>query len=285
MVGVPTADPRPEPETMRDHAGDPPRGPLAGWRVLVPRAPHQAGELSRQLRRHGATPWEVATIETVPPDDPAPMDRAAARLVGGEFAWTVFTSVNTVQAVVRALEARGADARGIASRVAAVGDRTAEALDRLGVRVDLLPGGEQSAEGLLESWPPLREGEPRRVFLPRSDLARHLLEDELNARGWDCEAVTAYRTAPVRPPAEAITAIEKGEVDAVVFTSSSTVRHLLRYAVPPPSTVVAAIGRQTAKTAREHGLHVHTVARKPSAAELADALAEYAAQMPGRKTT
>ena len=60
-------------------------------------------------------------------------------------------------------------------------------------------------------------------------------------------------------------AIKTGKFDAVVFTSSSTVRNLVGIAGKPhPSTVIAVIGPATAKTAEEHGLRVDVLASRPT---------------------
>ena len=70
-----------------------------------------------------------------------------------------------------------------------------------------------------------------------------------------------------------------GGFDAVLFTSSSTVRNLVGIAGKPHNvTVIAVIGPQTAKTAEEFGLRVDVMADKPSASALAAALAEYGAK-------
>ena len=88
------------------------------------------------------------------------------------------------------------------------------------------------------------------------------------------------RTCPSTPPPAPIReAIKTGKFDAVVFTSSSTVRNLVGIAGKPhATTVIAAIGPQTAKTCSEHGLRVDVMAAEPSALELADALASFAAE-------
>jgi uroporphyrinogen III methyltransferase/synthase len=81
------------------------------------------------------------------------------------------------------------------------------------------------------------------------------------------------------PPAESIReAIKGGGFDAVLFTSSSTVRNLVGIAGKPhAATVITCIGPQTAATAKEHGLRVDVLAPTPSAAALAQALAEFGA--------
>ena len=85
------------------------------------------------------------------------------------------------------------------------------------------------------------------------------------------------------PPAPVREAIKTGKFDAVVFTSSSTVRNLVGIAGKPhPGTIIAVIGPATARTCEEHGLRVDVVAGKPSVVDLADALASFAAEPPGR---
>ena len=163
-----------------------------------------------------------------------------------------------------------------------VGDATAHALQAWGIEPDLVPEVEQSAAGLAEEFPPYDEVlDPiNRVFLPRADIATETLAAGLVGLGWEVEDVTAYRTVRAAPPPAPVReAIKTGKFDAVVFTSSSTVRNLVGIAGKPhPSTVIAAIGPATAKTCEEHGLRVDVVAGKPTAVDLADALAGFAAE-------
>ena len=256
--------------------------PLFGWRVLVPRTKEQAGALSEQLRQHGAVPVEVPTISVEPPRTPQQMDRALHGLVSGRFQWVAFTSVNAVRAIREKFEEYGLDARAFAGiKVAAVGEQTAASLEAFGVKPDLVPSGEQSAAGLLEEWPAYDDlYDPiNRVFLPRADIATETLVAGLLDLGWEVEDVTAYRTVRAAPPAAEIReAIKTGGFDAVLFTSSSTVRNLIGIAGKPhATTVVAVIGPQTAKTAEEHGLRVDVMAATPSVAELAESLAQFGA--------
>jgi uroporphyrinogen III methyltransferase/synthase len=250
--------------------------------VLVPRTKEQAGELAAQLRSCGAVPEEVPTIAVEPPRTPQQMERAIKGLVTGRYEWIAFTSRNAVKAVRERFEEYGLDARAFAGiKVAAVGEQTAGDLLAWGIKPDLVPSGEQSAAGLLEEWPPYDAVfDPiDRVFLPRADIATENLVAGLVARGWEVDDVTAYRTVRAAPPAAPIReAIKSGGYDAVVFTSSSTVRNLVGIAGKPhASTVIACIGPATAKTAEEHGLRVDVLAPSPSIVELAGALAEYGA--------
>jgi len=256
--------------------------PLYGWRVLVPRTRDQAGVLSAALCSYGAIPVEVPTIAVEPPRTPAPMERAVKGLVTGRYMWVAFTSTNAVKAVREKLEEFGLDARAFAGvKVAAVGDTTAQALRDFGIRPELVPSGEQSSEGLLQDWAPHDDVfDPiDRVFLPRADIATDTLVAGLKELGWAVDDVTAYRTVRAAPPAaETREALKGGGFDAVLFTSSSTVRNLVGIAGKPhDSTVLACIGPQTVKTAAELGLRVDVVAAKPDVASLVEALAEHAA--------
>lgn len=254
--------------------------PLFGWRVLVPRTKEQSASLSDQLRSYGAVPHEVPTIAVEPPRTPQQMERAVKGLVTGRYEWIAFTSVNAVKAVREKFEEYGLDARAFAGiKVAAVGEQTAKALVAFGVKPDLVPSGEQSAAGLLEDWPPYDPVfDPiDRVFLPRADIATETLVAGLIELGWEVDDVTAYRTVRASPPPqETREAIKGGGFDAVLFTSSSTVRNLVGIAGKPHNvTVIACIGPATAKTAEEHGLRVDVMAPEPSVHKLAEALADF----------
>jgi uroporphyrinogen III methyltransferase/synthase len=256
--------------------------PLFGWRVLVPRTKEQAGEVMTRLRNWGAVPEQVPTIAVEPPRTPQQMERAVKGLVTGRYQWIAFTSVNAVRAVREKFEEYGLDARAFAGiKVAAVGEQTARALREFGIMPDLVPEHKQSAEGLADVWPAYDDVlDPiNRVLLPRADIATETLLARLTDLGWEAEDVTAYRTVRAAPPPAPIReAIKGGGFDAVLFTSSSTVRNLIGIAGKPHAvTVIAVIGPETAKTAAEFGLRVDVMAPRPSVTALVDALAEHGA--------
>jgi uroporphyrinogen III methyltransferase/synthase len=258
--------------------------PLFGWRVLVPRTKEQAAVVSERLREYGAVPEEVPTIAVEPPRTPQQMERAVKGLVTGRYQWVAFTSANAVRAVRERFEEYGLDARAFAGvKVAAVGEQTSAALLEFGIMPDLVPEGNQSAEGLAAAWPPYDDllDPINRVLLPRADIATETLLARLIELGWEAEDVTAYRTVRASPPPAPVReAIKGGGFDAVLFTSSSTVRNLVGIAGKPHAvTVIGVIGPQTAKTAAEFGLRVDVAAPKPSMAALVDALAEHGAAL------
>ena len=254
--------------------------PLFGWEVLVPRTKEQSASTLARLQRHGAQAKVVPTISVEPPRTPQQLERAVKGMVTGRYEWVGFTSVNAVRAIREKFDEFGLDARSFAGlRVAAVGGVTAQALRDWGITPDLVPTGEQSALGLLEVWPAFDPDlDPiARVFLPRADIATETLVAGLQDIGWEVDDVTAYRTVRAAPPQASVRdAIKNGSFDAVLFTSSSTVRNLVGIAGKPhPTTVVACIGPATAKTAEELGLRVDVLAPVANADALVDALADH----------
>jgi uroporphyrinogen III methyltransferase / synthase len=269
---------------QRDRLGWWENRPLYGWKVLVPRTKEQAGAMSERLRAYGAIPCEVPTIAVEPPRTPAQMERAIKGLVDGRYAWAIFTSVNAVRAVWEKFAEHGLDARHFGGvKIACIGEATAEAVRSFGIQPELVPTGEQSSEGLLAEFSPHDEilDPVGRILLPRADIATETLAAGLTELGWEVDDVTAYRTVRAAPPpAEIRDAIKSGGFDAVLFTSSSTVRNLVGIAGKPHArTVVAVIGPKTAETATEFGLRVDVQPSTASVPDLVEALAEYAVEL------
>jgi uroporphyrinogen III methyltransferase/synthase len=254
--------------------------PLHGWRVLVPKTKDSAADICEQLITFGAVPFEVPTMSVEPPRTPQQMERAVHGLVSGRFEWVVFTSLNAVRAIRERFQEYGLDARSLSGiRVAAIGAETVDALIAMGVRPDLVPVDEQTTAALLDEWPEFDQlVDPiNRIFLPRADIATDTLVAGLTELGWEVEDVTAFRTVRAAPPAvETREAIKSGGFDAVVFTSSSTVRNLVGIAGKPhPASIIACIGPATAKTAQEHGLRVDVLPEDASIESLINALATH----------
>ena len=246
--------------------------PLFGKSVVVTRAREQASELRARLEELGAEVLELPSIAIEPVDVTVP------DLAGYE--WLVFTSPNGVRAFFeRGLQASGRDTRALAGlRVAAIGPGTARELATHGITVDLVPE-RFVADSLLEAFPaPLAAGAgPRpRVLLARAEQARDLLPEGLGVRGYAVDVLTVYRTVSATPDAKAVERVRAGEVDALTFTSSSTVTNLLDLlgAIPDPQPLVVSIGPVTSATAVERGLRIDAEAEQHTIDGLITALLE-----------
>ncbi len=251
--------------------------PLFGTTVLVTRPREQAGEFADLLTAYGAHVIAFPTIAIIPPADWGPLDRALADLAG--YDWIVFTSVNGVRFFFERLRALGRDVRAVGhARFCAIGPRTAEALASRGFRADLIPA-EYQAEGILEAFK--KENlKGARVLLPRAEVARDLLPDELRGRGATVTVVVAYRTIRPETDAESIKAqLQRGAIGVVTFTSSSSVRNYVELFADQhdacaltANAVVACIGPITAETAESFGFKVRVRAKENTIPALADAI-------------
>jgi uroporphyrinogen-III synthase len=249
-------------------------GPLAGRRIVVTRAERQSGGLRERLERQGAEVLLLPTIEIALPESYAPLDEALRAVK--QFAWLVVTSTNAVRVIGERLAELALPVESLAQlRCAAVGPSTAEVVRALGLAVEVVPEryvGEALAAALTDRV------RGQRVLLVRAAVARDAVPDALTAAGATVTVVDAYRTII---PADAV---ERARVvfgdepspDAAVFTSGSTVTHLLdvlrRAGLALPLQVkCASIGPVTSAALRDAGLTVATEAETATLDALVDA--------------
>lgn len=253
--------------------------PLFGRRVVVTRAREQASDIKLRLNELGAECIEFPTIAIQPPPSWEPLDRAIAGLVN--YDWVIFTSVNGVKFFRQRLRAAGLDVRQLKGiRLAAIGPKTAEALEALGLRPDLVPP-EYRAEAILDGLQGERPA-GRRFLLPRAMAARDVLPDTLRRWGGKVDVVPAYQTVlPTDRSAHILQLFQAGAVDCVSFTSSSTVRNFFqlldRETILPhmDRVAVACIGPITAETAAGFGLQTDIMPAEYTIAALTEAICSH----------
>ncbi len=240
--------------------------PLFGKRILVTRSRAQASKLTAGLEDLGADCLEAPAIRIQPPADGyAALDKAIGGL--GDFDWIIYTSANGVEHFFNRLSEAGLDSRSLCGKkICAIGSATAQALAAHGIKADVVPD-EYRAEGILASmYGKLKEGD--KVLLPRAAEARSILPEELKRQGADVVVVAAYETVAGEADGSSLAdELANGTIDAVTFTSSSTVKNLLKLlgdnAVELLKNVkIAAIGPITAETCLKNGLKVTVQAQE-----------------------
>ncbi|MEK7850428.1 MAG: uroporphyrinogen-III synthase, partial [Deltaproteobacteria bacterium] len=251
--------------------------PLFGKRVVVTRAREQASDFVEILERQGACVVEFPTIEIVPPASWDAIDGALERLEA--YDWALFTSVNGVKYFIERLKAKGKDVRDLKGiKLCAIGPKTASEIEALGLRLDFVPK-EFRAEGIIEG---LGDVKGMRILLPRAEVAREILPDELTRMGATVDVVTAYRTMrPEGKTAEIKDLFREGKIDIVTFTSSSTVTNFLQMfeeregADLLHDVKVASIGPITAETAKKHGIETKIMPKNYTIPALAEAILDH----------
>jgi uroporphyrinogen-III synthase len=224
--------------------------------VVVTRPKEQAGELAGMLEDRGAKVL-VAPAIRVTPVPARELDGAIDRLMRGGFEWAVFTSPAGVAGAFGRRAARRQRVAPVPASVAAIGEATAKALRDFGIEPDLIPRS-FTTESLARAMP---RGSGS-VLLARADIAPEGLEEALRAKGWQTERIDAYRTTFSRAlPAAVVRALREERVDAVTFTSASTVEGFVRLGGPVRGPKVVCIGPVTAAAARKANMKVAAVAR------------------------
>jgi uroporphyrinogen III methyltransferase/synthase len=252
--------------------------PLFGKKVLVTRTRQQASKLSEKIEELGGEAIEFPTIEIIENDKYDDMDRAINEI--GKYRWIIFTSANGVKFFFKRLRELGSDVRALYNAMlCAIGPATAKALEDMGLRVDYVPK-EYRAEAIVDSIKDkVQQGD--KVLLPRADIARKVLVEELEELGAEVDNIPVYKTLiPDYDREELIRLIKENKIDVITFTSSSTVRNFYRVLGEENidlinEIIVAAIGPITGQTARELGIKVDIIAREYNIPGLVNGILEY----------
>lgn len=255
--------------------------PLFGRRILVTRAREQASRFMAGLMELGAECIEFPTIEIRPPSSWEGIDRSIQGLE--RYHWLIFTSVNGVDYFFRRVFDLGKDIRCLGSiRVAAIGAKTATAIQTMGINPDLVPD-EYRAEGVIEAFRG-KDLKGINILIPRAAEAREILPDELMKMGADVDVVEAYRTVmPDTGTEELGSMLSSGMIDMATFTSSSTVTNFVSMFKGREedlkqwmqNVAVACIGPITAKTAEENGFKVSLSPGEYTIEALTEGIIEY----------
>ena len=242
--------------------------PLSGERVLVGRAKHQASALSSRLRELGAQVLEIPFIEIRKAGSSRELDEALLNF--RNYDWLIMTSVNGVDAIKdRLKKLRLPVSRFKALRIAAIGPATKGALERLGLKVNVVPK-EYVAESVVRSLRSKVKG--KRVLLARARVARDVIPRELRKLGAVVDVVEAYETVIPKNSRERLRktlADPKRTPTIATFTSSSMAKNFVALAGAKAARAavrrglrLASIGPVTSATLRELGLPVHAEAKQ-----------------------
>src|SRR5262245_32105012 len=252
---------------------------LAGIRIVVTRARAQAASLCRRIEALGGEVIEIPTIEIHPPNNFAALDAVLGNVES--YDWIMFTSVNSVEPFVERLKHVGrsvADLKHL--KIVAIGSETAKQLKAAGIAVALVPTCYQ-AERILDALDS-KKMSGKRVLIPRAAKARDLLPETLRQWGASVDVIEAYRTlVPAVDTAEVKRRLQRGEVDVITFTSSSTVSHFAQLfggaalSSIAGNAAIACIGPITAKTVEDLGGRADIMAAEYTIDGLVRAMVDY----------
>lgn len=251
------------------------RGPLFGKTIVVTRPKEQAGKLAAKIKAAGARAVLVPTIRIAPPSSYSSLDKALKILASYEV--LVFTSRNAVDSFFGRARSLRLGRLKTPSELFAVGTQTAKALRRHGWKSARAPEIHRG-EALARS---LGEVKGKRILIPRAKAAREVLPRELRRRGAKVSVVEAYRTVPDKTGLLRLKKALKGRIDAVTFTSGSTVREFVAQAGSAAcrglfkTAAAASIGPITSAALKLYGISPAIQAKKATAESLLQGLKSY----------
>jgi uroporphyrinogen-III synthase len=224
-------------------------------KILITRPRSQADRFAENIRTAGLEPIYFPVIEIRPIQENVALQRALSKL--DCYDWLVFTSVNGVNAVWDTLSNMQMESIPENVQVAAIGPKTAEALQAHGISPAFVPD-EYVAEAIL---PGLGDLNGRWVLLPRAEIARKTLPQGIVEAGGVAHEIAVYQTLPAEPDPQGLLALRAG-LDVVTLTSPSTVLNFVEIVRAagldplnlPGNPVFACIGPITGQAARAEGL-------------------------------
>ena len=235
--------------------------PLMGMRVLVTRPRELASSMAEKLRLLGADVLEVPAIDTIPVKKNRRLKESFEKIEA--YDWIVFTSQIGVRIFFEEMEKAKVDVRRLhAARFAVIGEGTARALREKGIHADLMP---KVYDGV--SLARLLAGqdiEEKKILVPRAAIANPQLVPILQEAKAIVDDIPIYTTIYQQCKGfDLKEEIEKGKIDCVAFTSSSTVEGFAAVSKGADYSKIkaACIGEQTARTAQKYGLDCYVASK------------------------
>lgn len=250
--------------------------PLGGRQFLITRPKQNASELAHRLRKQGAQVLEVPAISTRPIANNAALKEVLDAIRTGKNGignaeklvterWLVFSSPIGVRTFFEQLVDMEMDLRhlmqsGVTLKVAAIGSATKKELRNYGLCADVTPkvyNAKYLGEAIAEVSRPDSE-----IIIVRAKEGSKELIPPLEEAGLMVKDIATYETVYEVNEIlceEVKAAFERGEIDAVTFTSASTVRGFVNGLKELDYTRIKAIciGEQTAAEALKYGMQIH----------------------------
>jgi uroporphyrinogen III methyltransferase/synthase len=258
--------------------------PLFGQRILITREHSEGYESLEEL---GAEIIEFRTIEIVPPEDWTEVDRAIEKIES--YNWLILTSANGVKFFFRRLFEKEKDIRDLKGiKICAVGTKTADAINKFGIKVDLVPE-EFNAEGLIavfsQQYAGALHATPLRgikFLLPRAETAREIFPQKVCELGGEIDVVTAYRAVKPETHGKRLKRfLKEGKITIATFTSATTFNNFIEIAGEDADALlkdvaIAVIGPVTAKAIEKAGLKVSIMPKEATIEAMVNEIIKWA---------
>ena len=195
---------------------------LAGISVVVTRPVHQAEGLCDLITANGGEVIRFPVLEITDPQKQLNSTRVRSKLAAADL--VIFISPNAVDYGMQAIERAGGLAE--KTKVAAIGQGTANKLAQRGRPADIFPTEKFDSEALL-AMSELTSVDGEQVVIFRGEGGREHLADTLRQRGAQVDYIECYqRVQPNTDTTELSSALAMESIGAVVVTSNQGLQNL-----------------------------------------------------------
>jgi len=221
--------------------------PLKDKTVLITRSVNQATEFINKLQNLGANTVTLPLINNTAINQ----SELISKVKNADYDWIIFTSVNAVHFYFDSISSLT-----INSKIGAVGNKTADALKRLNIKIDFIPS-QFTAKTLANEIPILAN---ENILIPRSNLAKNDVVEILEDRNCKVEPISIYKNSSITYPTNELNELFNQQIDFITFTSGSTITSFMKLGITLTNEKVICIGPETAKVAKENNLSVAAIA-------------------------
>ncbi len=197
---------------------------LSSTKIVITRSKDKISEVKSLFQNEGATVFEFPALIIGYPNNLKPLDKALSRI--HQFDWIIFSSSNGIKFVNERLIEEGLSLKQCAKRIkiAVVGEKTSDYLNKLGIEADYIPTNFIS-ESLIDNFPSLEHGS--KILLPRVETGgRSILADHFRKFGSYVLEVPAYESScPTNIPTKTLDAFQQKIINAMIFSSGKTVKN------------------------------------------------------------
>ena len=236
--------------------------PLVGKNIVITREKNSAESTIKRLTSLGANVISFPSIEIKEISPNEKLSRAMENIE--KYSFLVFTSVNGVKIFFKRYFEAGRDIRDLSGiKIAAVGTKTESAINKFGIKVDIVPDkfvGEDLADKLKTVL--LKDDF---ILFPKSKISRSVLVDELS-QICKIDDIEVYDTIKSEDEnSEVFEEIEELDDYYILFTSSSTFtsfKEIVREKNILKNGKIISIGPITTETIENEGLEIYKEAEE-----------------------
>ncbi len=208
---------------------------LKNKRILVTRPQGQAQNLTELIIQQQGEAIAFPSLEIVALEKNLAMATCLEKL--SRYDWLIFISRNAVNFAVALNNGKIHDFA--KTKIAAVGNATAQALNEVGLKADLIPEQGFNSEALL-MMPAMQQVQQQRFLIVRGVGGRELLAQTLTQRGANVETLEVYqRQQPTLDKSQVLDLLHQRQLSILTAFSVEALQNLMQMLIEAKSGLLS----------------------------------------------